>query len=245
MLGFRCWVGLLVLTLSSALVIASERVVGDFSGLPANGALPAEWSMVALPSVQPTQFSMVSIDGTTVLQMDAANSASSLFRPIDVDTTETPTLRWQWRIRNLVEKSDLQTKQGDDFPVRLYVMFDYPLDRLSYFDRIKLGVARLVSGQDVPAAAICYVWDSRLPAGTLLPNAYTDRVKMIVVESGDRNLDRWVMEARDVAADFRSAFGEEPPRVNGIALAADTDQTGETVRSWFGNVTFDSAPPVL
>ena len=48
-------------------------------------------------------------------------------------------------------------------------------------------------------------------------------------------LDRGV-RVIDLAADFRTAFGDVKPRVTGIAIAADTDQTGETVTAWFGDI---------
>ena len=105
-------------------------------------------------------------------------------------------------------------------------------------ERAKIALARSVAGDVVPAAALCYVWDGTLPAGTTLWNAYTDRVRMIVVESGAARRGEWVNEERDVAADFRAAFGEEPPPISGVAIAADTDQTGETVRAWFGDIRF-------
>jgi hypothetical protein len=112
------------------------------------------------------------------------------------------------------------------------------LERLSIVERGKILLARSIAGEMVPAAALCYVWDSTLAEGTTLWNAYTDRVRMIVVESGPRRLGQWVVEERDVEADFRMAFGEAPPPVSGIAIAADTDQTGETVRSWIGDIGF-------
>jgi hypothetical protein len=90
----------------------------------------------------------------------------------------------------------------------------------------------------VPAAALCYVWDGKLPAGTGLWSAYTDRVRLVVVESGPGRLGQWVAEKRNVAADFRAAFGEAPPRISGIAIAADTDQTGAKVRAWIGDIRF-------
>jgi len=61
---------------------------------------------------------------------------------------------------------------------------------------------------------------------------------MIVLESGAARVSQWVHETRDVAADFRKAFGfpQGPvPRITGIGASADTDQTGESVTAWFGD----------
>lgn len=52
---------------------------------------------------------------------------------------------------------------------------------------------------------------------------------MIVVESGADKAGLWVTVTRDLAADFRAAFGEEAPPVIGVVIATDTDNTGERV----------------
>ncbi len=224
--------------LTSHAAQGSEIVVGPFSSATPGGALPSGWRVAKLPGVTATRFTLAGSDGVTVMQMDASDAGASLFRPIRIDPNRSPGLSWRWRVQNLIAGADLRRKQGDDVPARLYVMFDYPLDRLSLIERAKIALARSVAGDVVPAAALCYVWDGTLPAGTTLWNAYTDRVRMIVVESGAARRGEWVSEERDVAADFRAAFGEEPPPISGVAIAADTDQTGETVRAWFGDIRF-------
>jgi hypothetical protein len=229
---------LLAGALSVSVAKGGERVVGAFSKESADGGLPSGWRVAAVPKIDSTRFRLVEVDGETVVQLDAANAAASLYRPVQIDPAKTPVLRWSWRVRNLVAGTDLHKKSGDDLPARLYVMFDYPLDRLSLIERGKVLLARSVAGDLVPAAALCYVWDGKLPAGSRLWNAYTDRVRMLVAESGSGRLGQWVREQRNIAEDFRAAFGEYPPLVSGIAIAADTDQTGETVRSWFGDIRF-------
>ncbi len=233
-LGFALLSSLLI----APSVMGEEVVVGAFSSGSAGGSLPSVWRVMKLPGTAATRFRMANIDGDTVVQLDAANAAATLYRPVRIDPAKTPVLRWRWRIRNLIDGADLHAKQGDDLPARLYVMFDYPLNKLSLIERGKIMLARTVAGDLVPAAALCYVWDGKLPAGTRLWNAYSDRVRVIVVESGARRLGRWVVEERNVVADFRTAFGENPPPISGIAIAADTDQTGETTRSWFGDIGF-------
>ncbi len=215
-----------------------EMIVGPFSSATPGGALPSGWRVAKLPGVMATRFTLVELDGVTAMQMDASSAGASLFRPIRIDPNQSPMLNWRWRIQNLIQGADLRRKQGDDLPARLYVMFDYPLERLPLIERAKIALARSLAGDAVPAAALCYVWDGTLPVGTALWNAYSDRVRVIVVESGAARRDQWVSEQRDVAADFRAAFGEDPPPISGIAIAADTDQTGETVRAWFGDIRF-------
>jgi hypothetical protein len=229
--------------LAAAPWAGAEVVVGEFSATSPDRGYPRGWRVAKVPNVAATRFRLVEDDGIGVMQLDAENAAGSLYRPIRVDPAATPLLRWRWRVANLIPGADLTSKAGDDVPARLYVMFDYPLERLSLADRAKILIARSVAGELVPAAALCYVWEGKLGEGKTLWNAYSDRVRVIVVESGSRRIGEWVSEERDVAADFRSAFGEEAPPVSGIAIAADTDQTGQKVRSWFGDIRFNGRAP--
>ena len=88
----------------------------------------------------------------------------------------------------------------------------------------------------MPAAALCYVWDGKAAIGTSAWSPYSDRVRVIVVESGTANVNRWQEAERDVVADFRTAFGEDPPPISGVAVDSDTDNTGESVVTLYGDI---------
>ena len=229
---------LLGLMLITAAVSSSAETlrVADFSQLQAGAPVPAPWRLAKLRSVAPTEFSIAAVAGQTALRMTANNAAAALYRPLRADPTATPMLHWRWRVDEPVAGADIRRKTGDDLPARLYLMFDYPLARLPLIEQGKIRLARAVAGEMVPAASLCYVWDATLPAGTTFWNPYSNRVRVIVLRSGPRQVGRWVSEERDIAADFRAAFGEAPPPVSGIALGADTDQTGGSARAWFGDI---------
>ena len=70
----------------------------------------------------------------------------------------------------------------------------------------------------------------------MLPNAYTARAMMFVVESGARRVGEWVEMERNVYEDYKRAFKEEPPPVSGIAVMTDTDQTAEAATAWYGDI---------
>jgi Protein of unknown function (DUF3047) len=156
---------------------------------------------------------------------------------LKLDARAYPVIEWRWKILNLLTKSDISTKQGDDYVARVYVLFDYDIRKLPFSVRTRIRMARLF-GSDVPLATLCYVWDGKTPAGTSVWSPYTDRVRMIVAESGAANLGKWVTIRRDVAADFRAAFGEDPPPISGVVLATDTDNTGESATAFYGDIRF-------
>jgi hypothetical protein len=132
----------------------------------------------------------------------------------------------------------MRQKSGDDYAARIYLAFRLPSELLSLTTRAKLGIARRLYGEDVPDGAINYVWDNFNPVGTRQPNAYTAQNKMIVQQSGETKLKRWISERVNVLDDIRQEFGTDQAKLTLIAIAADTDNTGEKVRSGFADLHF-------
>lgn len=228
-----------LLAAGAASAVEDRITAAAFSAAKPGSAPPAGWSLRVSPNIKAhTRYTLVDDGGSTVLRADSAAAAAGLTRALDINPADFPLLRWRWKISNLIDKADLRSKEGDDFPARLYVTFDYPLEKLPFFERSKLRLARALFDPQLPAATLCYVWDGKFPAGTIVPSAYTDRVRLVVAESGAARVGRWVAMERDIAADFRAAFGEDPPPVNGIVVATDTDNTGAKATAYFGDIFF-------
>ena len=221
---------------------AFPEAIAPFSAAAPAAALPAGWMLLALPGIKAAEASLVRDEGVTVLRLRAAAAAGSAAHKLRADPARTPLLHWRWKVDRVVEKADLARKEGDDYAARVYVTFDLPASELSLLDRARIQLARLIHGEELPTAALCYVWDNRHPAGTAAWNPYSSRVRMIVVSSGSAEAGRWVAATRDVAADYSAAFGGRAPAITAIALSADTDQTGETVTAWFGDVRLEARP---
>lgn len=214
-----------------------------FSALEAGAQLPADYRSYAFEGqARRTEYALVREEGRTVLRARAEDSTAGIIRDVRVDPAARPILAWRWKATALPEKGDLRTKAGDDYGARLYVTFDLPLAELSFGAALGVRMARLFYGSDVPAAALCYVWATRAAEGTIAPNAYTDRVRMVVVESGTARLGQWRSYERDVAADYRRAFGTEPPAVNGVIVSTDTDNTDGRAEAFYGDVVFRARP---
>ncbi len=241
MVSRRSVLALCAATLLPRVARAHAVAALPFSSLAPGAALPAWLESVTFGgNAKPNQFALVADGGRTVLQVRSDASASGLARKLRVDPGTQPLLAWRWKASRLVEKGRLDAKEGDDFALRLYVTFDLDPATLPFGDRMKLSLARGIWGDHLPIAALCYVWDAVAAPGTIAPNAYTDRVRMVVVDSGPAQLGRWVARERDVAADFRAAFGQPAPAVTSVIVSADTDNTGERAESWFGDVAFNA-----
>jgi Protein of unknown function (DUF3047) len=225
-------------SLSSAANAAEAPVIAPFSSAAPGAPLPAPWKLATIPGIgKPTRYALVRDRDTVVLRADAEASMAGVAHPLKLDARAHSVIEWRWKILNLLKNSDITTKKGDDFPARVYVLFDYDIRKLPFPVRARIRLARLF-GADVPLAALCYVWDGKAAVGTSVWSAYTDRVRVIVAESGAANLGKWVTIRRDVAADFRAAFGEEPPEISGVVLATDTDNTGESATAFYGDIRF-------
>ncbi len=203
------------------------------------GAPVTGWNVIKPAAKVPdTVYTLVRDEGQTVLKAESVQSMSIMAYTVRIDLKKTPLLRWRWKIAAPVKGADMTKKSGDDYAGRIYVLFDYPVEKLSFATRAKLKIGEALYGMKIPTAAINYLWDNRQPIGTWQDNTYTDRARMLVVESGSDKAGQWVTETRDVAADFRAAFGEEVPDVVVVALATDTDNTGEQATAWYGDIQF-------
>ncbi|MES2756626.1 MAG: DUF3047 domain-containing protein [Pseudomonadota bacterium] len=219
-------------------VARAAPAVPAFSTM-AQGTAIEGWKVLKPSQKAPdTRYSLAPDEGQTVLRADADKSMSGLIHTVRVDIRRYSLLRWRWKVAAPVAGADMTQKSGDDYAARIYVMFDYPASRLPLSTRMKMKVAESLYGQRIPAAALNYVWDNRQPVGTIQPNTYTDRARMVVVRSGAAQANQWLTETRDLRADFRAAFGEEAPDVVALAIATDTDNTGGRALAWYGDIEF-------
>lgn len=234
----------LALLYGSAVAQAADEVIelGNFSTATAGGDMPAGWEPLTFPKItEHTTYQLVNDGGTVVIKADSQAGASGLTRKMAVDLNKYPILQWRWKVDNVIERSDVTRKEGDDYAARIYITFAYEPDKVSFGKRLKYQAGRALLNQDIPIAAINYIWESKTPKDTLVDNAYTDFVKMIVIESGQEKIGQWVQEERNVYEDYRRAFGTEPPLISGVAIMTDTDNTGESVTAYYGDIVFKAS----
>ncbi len=213
----------------------AEVVIGQFD--PAAPAVTPPWQVIQLERHVPaTRFRTLVWDGVPAIEARADRSMALLGRTLSVDLRATPVLCWRWRVDAVVKGADMGKRSGDDYAARVYVAFMLPRDALTVVDKAALALARSIYGSSVPDAAINYVWDNRYPAGTRKPNAYTSRAQMIVQRSGNEAAGQWVGERVNLLEDAIAAFGSEDPKAVLMAIASDTDNTGESARAGFADL---------
>ncbi len=211
--------------------------IGPFSTADPNGPWPDGWKPLTFPKIaQHTTYSLVR-DGDRVAVKAASQASSSGYtKEMLIDPKVYPIIQWQWKVSNILKAGNVAKKEGDDYPARIYVTFQYDSAKVGLFGKAKYEAAKLIYGRYPPLGAINYIWESRAPVGTAVPNPYTEQVHMIVVESGPTKLNTWITEERNVYEDYKRAFGEEPPMISGIAIMTDTDNTGESAEAYYGDI---------
>lgn len=213
--------------------------VGKFSAAEPGGDFPEGWKPLTFEKIENhTEYSLVENSEHVVVKAVSNQSSSGLTREILIDPKEYPVVEWNWKVENVLKNGDVTSKEGDDYPARIYITFEYDSSRVGFFEKAKFELIKLVYGQYPPIGAINYIWESQSPIGTLVPNPYTDRVQMIVIQSGSQKLNQWVTEERNVYEDYKKAFGEEPPNISGVAVMTDTDNTKESAVAYFGDIVF-------
>jgi Protein of unknown function (DUF3047) len=191
------------------------------------------WHPLLFPRITAHSEYSIEADGTNnVLKAVANGSASGLVYRKTFDIRRCPVISWRWKVKNVYAKGDAREKSGDDYPLRIYVLFKYDPGKAGFAQRIKYDLIKSIRGEYPPDSSLNYIWANRQPVGTILANAYTDRAMMLVLQSGSSRVNTWISERVDALADYRRAFGHEPPAEAMLAVMSDGDDTGESATAW-------------
>ena len=200
-----------------------ERVVvTDFALSPSqknSKQLPKGWALKVWHGRADIRLIQDESRDAKVLRMRSEKASVSIYREVRLDLKKFPVLSWKWKVTKLPEGADARNVESDDQAAGVYVVFPrFPIFINSQF--------------------IGYVWETSVPEGTILRSRKNPMVHYIVVRSGIDNLGKWITERRNVMDDYRRVFGSAVPRVGGVALMIDTDDTLSDAESYFAKVEF-------
>lgn len=168
-----------------------------------------------------TLYRLQTIDGVMALKAESRAAASGLYKEQHVDLEKTPFLNWSWRIGNRLNGLNEQSKAGDDYAARVYVIISGGLA----FWRTR---------------AINYVWTGSTAKDTVWPNAFAgDHAMMLALRGPEAPLNTWLHEKRNVRDDLRRLQGGEDIRyIDAVALMTDADNSGGRVLAYYGDIWF-------
>ena len=196
------------------------------------------WEPMEFPKIdRHSRYQLTDDNGEQVVKATTDNSASGLIARVSVEPGDSLILRWRWKVSNVYQQGNARKKEGDDYPARIYVAFEFEPDEAGFFERAKRKTVEVVFGEELPGNALNYIWANRLPVGEIIANPFTDTTMMVAVNSGTTNTGEWVTVERDIVADYRKAFGREPPKLVGVAIMSDSDNTGASATAWYGDVS--------
>ncbi len=220
-------------------------LLGACSSMPAPqaaadaGSAYQGWVHMPLPGKVPTAYRPMRDGSREALEVRAASSASLLRRPLGIAPDDLGAIRFSWKVPALVPTADMARRDAEDAVVRVVLTFEGDRSRLSARDHMLSELALLMTGEPLPYATLMYVWCPTRSPGSVIVNPRTDRIRKLVVESGPARLNQWLDYERDVRADYRQVFGEEPGRLLHVAVMSDGDNTGSDFRAWYGPVSVD------
>jgi len=119
----------------------------------------ARWEPLTFPKIKAhSTYTLVKEGGKTVLKAESRASASGLVCRQTFNSYEYPRLRWRWKVTNLTDRGDPREKEGDDYPIRIYVMFQYDPARATLGEKLSYNAAKLIYGKHPPHSTLNYVW---------------------------------------------------------------------------------------
>jgi hypothetical protein len=219
---------LLVILLLPALATAQGEVLlrEEFNDL-------ANWRPVTFPKIKEhSQYTIEDQGRERVLRAESRASASAIVYRTPFNVYEYPRLRWKWKVENVYEKGNARTKEGDDYPLRVYVLFEYDPAKAGFLEKAKHELGKRLFDEDLPLSTLVYIWANREDEKGIITNAYASDARMIVLQKGKKNLGRWIVEERNILDDYRRAFGTDPPAMATLGIMNDSDNTKEASVSY-------------
>ena len=215
-----------------------------FSAGKAGAALPSEWKPLSMASFKNnTEYVLVADEGTVVLRATSHNAASFVAAHTEFDPHQFPMLSWRWKVVQGIPAAVTTEQSKEDAPVRLMIAFAGDTSKLSFKERTAAAAAQSISGQPLPYATLMYIWGSKVAVDSITTSSRSSRIRMLAVAADDQGVGHWQSYTRNLVADFKRAFGEEPGKVTSIEIMTDTDNTGGDAQALYGDITVGPAKP--
>lgn len=185
------------------------------------------WEPLFFPKIKRhSSYAIESSPEGSHLRTESNASASALRYKHTFNVYDFPKIRWRWKVLNVYQKGNAESKDGDDYPARLYIIFKYAPENAGFFEDLKYRSAKLFYGEYPPHSAINYIWSSRNHNRKIIVNAYSEKA-MMIIKRGPSDIRTWQTETANIIDDYVEAFGEKPPSIASIAIMNDSDNTGE------------------
>lgn len=186
------------------------------------------WDALYFPKIKNhTLYTIESQGDEKYLKAESNASASGLVYRREFHVYEYPRIAWRWKISNVYQKAAPRTKSGDDYPIRIYVMFKYDPEKASFLEKIQYELAKRLYSKYPPQSSLNYVWANREYKESFVVSQYTEKTVILFLAMGSRNVGKWQYEDVHIVEDYEKAFRVKPPPIASIGILNDSDNRGE------------------
>lgn len=162
-------------------------------------------------------------DGISFIRLKSSKNSFALHKELNFNIKEYPVITWRWKVSSLPEGADVRNSKTDDQAAQIYIVFPkFPAM--------------------INSRVVGYIWETSAPAGSVITSKKNSNTKYIVIQSGKERLGEWLEEKRNVYADYKMLFNEEPPLVGKVSVMIDTDNTKSSAESFFSAIRFEKEP---
>jgi hypothetical protein len=195
------------------------------------GPLPSGWEVKATKwGVNKTCFELkhrpegkkISSVVLGVLKIFADEATGALFCAPSklVDLNKTPILRWRWRVHSFPKGGDGRKQERDDQAIVIYVgANDWMIKK-----------------------SIAYRWETETPKGHSGNISYAGgavKVKWFCLRNRKSGKKKWLVEERNIAEDFKAAFGFVPKDFV-VSIGANSQHTKSESLAYLDFIEFVS-----
>jgi hypothetical protein len=191
------------------------------------------WSSYSFRNIdRQTEYETAVRGDDSVLVATSDASASALISNVRFSVEQYPIISWRWQVARVYKDGNYRQKSGDDYPLRIYVIFEYDPQKADFGTKIKYELAKTLHGEYPPHSSINYIWANREEERDTVANPFTDRAIMIPLQHGSEHVGSWQEETVNVYQDYLEVFGETPPSMASLAIMSDSDNTGESATAY-------------
>lgn len=213
-----------MIVISVSPVIADDEInISQFSSKQIGQYVPDGWEYLDFPGIaEKTSFAVIEDQRYgAVVSARALSGAGGLVRTVSRRAERYPVLNWAWKIDKTINGSEVGSRSGDDFPVRLLVSFKTRADQ----------------SPSLSDKTLCYVWADHDSVGIIEQHPFLDHIMTIVVANKNNHVGDWLEVSRNMVQDYLDAFGELPGWISAITLISDSDNTQTDTLAWYGPIS--------
>jgi hypothetical protein len=191
----------------------------------ANDLSGTGWTHAEYAGLRAARFTRMGDQG---LRIEGEGTGSFVWRRV---SGVAQCLTWRWRVDSGPPATDLTRRGGDDRAISVAVGFaGFPPDAGAW-QRAQHAIAQGAAGNHtLPRAVLIYSWGGTGREPMRFYSPWLGQLgKVHPLRHARSETGRWFEERVDLDADWRAAFGGDPPHLQEIAIGTDVDDTRSRV----------------